>query len=245
MNITLLDWDSRFFKMPVVKIVISKNENITTAETLAYCIQQQYKMLYFFVDCNNYNALEELCKQTGPSISTKLVFSMKCIKQNNKGEGFEGFTLIHKNEIEQNLKKGLLKLAIKAGTFSRFKLDKKIESGLFEEMYSHWINKIINDSDTQIIAIANALPDKKEIIGFLAYKKMTDDFKVEFIAIEKKWQGRGLGNALLKKMMHEANEKNIKQIFVETQMENKVACAFYTACGFNITETIKIFHVHL
>ena len=147
---------------------------------------------------------------------------------------------------QQNLESDLLKLAVEAGSFSRFKIDKKIKAGLFFKMYSLWISKIIKDKkNTRIITAVTTAANQNEVSGFLAYKNTGDNFKIEFISISKNWQGKGIGKALVKTMMQHAIEKNIHYINVETQEENIEACAFYTACGFTISEKMKIFHVHL
>lgn len=247
MEITVLDWDSGFFKMPVAKIVIGKNETIDAAALINTCSQKQFKLVYFFVDANNNTAVAALTKLTGLPLNTKLVFATTDIKSEKLKElPVDVFVAEEQQSKQLNFESDLLKLAIEAGAFSRFTLDTKIEAGLFTKMYSQWVNNIINDKkNTCIITAVTKPPTQNKLCGFLAYKNISNNFKIEFIAIDKEWRGKGIGKSLIKKMMQQATEKKIQQANVETQEENIEACAFYTACGFKITEAVKIFHVHL
>lgn len=247
MEITVLDWDSVFFRKPVAKIVISNNEIIDAIAVLNICSQRHFKLVYLFVDSNNHTAVNEISKLAGLPLNTKIVFTTSTIKL-EKFTNLPGDTFVigEAESKQQNLKSDLLKLAIEAGTFSRFKLDKKIEAGLFIKMYNQWISNIIQDKkNIHIITAFTKSENQNELSGFLAYKITIGKFKIEFIAIDKKWRGKGIGKALVKLLMQHAIERNIRQIFVETQQENIEACAFYTACGFEISEAVKIFHVHL
>lgn len=247
MEITVLDWDSVFFKKPVAKIVIAKNEIVNAAALLNTCRQRLFKLVYLFVDGYNHTAVTELSKLAGLPVNTKIVFTTTAIKlENFKCLPVDTVVIMEARSKQKNLESDLLKLAVEAGAFSRFKKDKKIDAGLFLKMYSLWISNIIKDKkNTRILTAVTTAANQKEVSGFLAYKSTGSNFKIEFIAIDKKWQGKGIGKALVKTMMQQAAEKNIHYINVETQEENIEACAFYTACGFTIAEAIKIFHVHL
>ena len=247
MEITVLDWDSEFFKKPVAKIVIAKNEMVDAAALLNTCRQRLFKLVYLFVDDNNNTAVTELSKIAGLPVNTKIVFTSTTIKlENFKFLPADSVVIGEAGSKQQDLESDLLKLAVEAGSFSRFKLDKKIKAGLFFKMYSLWISKIIKDKkNTRIITAVTTAANQNEVSGFLAYKSIGDTFKIEFISIDKKWRGKGIGKALVKTMIQQAVEKNIHYINVETQEENIEACAFYSACGFTISEKMKIFHVHL
>ncbi len=247
MEITVLDWDSGFFKMPVAKVVIGKNETIDAAALINTCRERQFKLVYFFVDAINNTAVTALTKLTGLPLNTKLVFTTTDIKcEKLKELPVDVFVSGDQKNKQLNFESDLLKLAVEAGAFSRFTLDTKIEAGLFTKMYSQWVNNIINDKKNTCIITAETKPStQNNLCGFLAYKSIGNNFKIEFIAIAKEWRGKGIGKSLVQKMMQQAIEKNIHQANVETQEENIEACAFYTACGFKITEAVKIFHVHL
>jgi ribosomal protein S18 acetylase RimI-like enzyme len=249
MEIVVLNWDTIFFKRVVAKIQIKQNEDIDIFSALNYCRKQGFKLVYVFLSTGNTKVTSKLQQQLGTPINKKLVF----VKSNINSEGFENVSdkkielrRVNDTVIIPQLNKQLLKLAITAGSFSRFKLDEKISESEFKEMYAIWINELIANNDKNKIIIATTVIENTNIIiGFLAYKQIDRTCNIEFIAVSKDWRQKGIGKAMLKRMMEEPDSQNINQISVATQEENIGACKFYFSCGFNVNESNNIYHVHL
>jgi len=248
MEISVLEWDTDFFKKPVAKIEINQNEEVDIIPIIDFCKEQDFKLLYFFVNSSNVIVTNKLLELLGSPINKKLIFISTAVNtQNCNTISGDGITIAEaKKEYGADFQIQLLKLAIKAGSFSRFKLDKKIGEQEFTEMYRLWIFGLVNDYENNRIIIASTVrKNKNAVIGFLAYKFMEESWKIEFISVDEKWQHKGIGGALVKKMMEMASEKSINYITVETQEENIKASNFYSSCGFSVKESVSIYHVHL
>ncbi len=57
---------------------------------------------------------------------------------------------------------------------------------------------------------------------------------IDDIAVDVKFRGRGIGRALIQRVVEWAKEKNFPGIMLETQNNNVAACRLYESCGFTL-----------
>lgn len=247
MEIDVLEWDTDFFKKVVAKITINQNEDVDFNSLFSYCKEHDFKLNYIFVDYHNTIVINKVRQLLGSPINTKITFESETINPENfKTVSGAGISIKPVSKLLPNLKKILLKLALAAGAFSRFKVDKKLSETAFENMYCEWVGRLINDDKgIRIIIASTHMGNEDIIIGFLAYSISDTAFKIEFISVDKEWKKKGIGKALIKNIMEEAMRENIHHITVETQKENVEACNFYSSCGFKVNKLYCIYHVHL
>ena len=63
------------------------------------------------------------------------------------------------------------------------------------------------------------------------YKYQNSDFELQYIAIEDKWQGKGVGRALAKRILTRAS-KSYKKCIVKTLISTPINIKFYEKIGF-------------
>jgi ribosomal protein S18 acetylase RimI-like enzyme len=245
MKISLLEWDSDFFDRPVAKIDIDENELVDMEQAIADCTKQQYKLVYIFVDARNAIMKAKLTAISGPAINEKLILEKKYVEQELVPVvANEACTIVNANALTggQDFRDKIFDLTLKAGSFSRFKLDRELGEQYFVEMYRIWTDAMVNDPHYRIII---AKTNKEDIAGFLSYKITAAGYKIDFVSIDETCKKMGIGKALLHKMFAEIYDGQLTHIVTEIHAANTAALNFFTSNGFTVKEAFEIYHVHL
>jgi len=98
--------------------------------------------------------------------------------------------------------------------------------------FSHpWTHKLFLDSlkSHQCWLILS----QGEPVGHGIISLVLDEANLLNICIKPQYQGRGLGFALLSKLLDEAREKGAKECFLEVRQSHQGAQRLYDRCGFN------------
>lgn len=80
--------------------------------------------------------------------------------------------------------------------------------------------------------------NQKVVVGFLCFSKKKKYFKILWIGVKKRFQGKGVGTNLLNKLIELSKKSNINSIKVETLTEKEdykpyiLTRAFYYRNGF-------------
>lgn len=74
--------------------------------------------------------------------------------------------------------------------------------------------------------------NNSELIGLAAVYFLPDKTFVSNFSIEKQWLGKGISKELMRRVINESKEKNLKCICLEVFKENKRAVSFYSRYGF-------------
>ena len=245
MTVSFLEWDSNFFNRAIAKIDIGENEEVDFNQTIEGCKNQGYKLLYVFVDSRNIAMKAKAVALWGTAINEKIILE----KTDFVGESAEG-KLNDKYSVANaaTISKGsdfydrILALTIKAGAFSRFRLDPKLDTQKFVDMYTIWVNMLINDKDYRVIVVKN---NQDCVIGFLSYKTIEKGYKIDFMSIDESYKQMGIGKALLQKMYEEVIKGEFKYIVTEIHSANTGAFKFFISNDYTVTEAFEIYHLHL
>ena len=181
----------------------------------------------------------------GTAINEKVVLEKTdFVTAAKKGIVNNNYTVVNAADIitEENFYDKILELTIKAGAFSRFKLDEKLGDEYFLRMYRIWVEALINDKDYRIIL---AKSNDGKIIGFFSYKLIGDGYRIEFMSIDEAYKKMGIASALLQKMYEEISREELGYIVTEIHAPNTGVYNFFTSHGFTVKEITEIYHVHL
>ena len=107
------------------------------------------------------------------------------------------------------------------------------------EVQNNFLNSAYNDEsmkqrlERSILYVAEV--DGK-VVGFANYSPVRDGGNVELAAIylNPKFQGKGIGTALLQQAINEL--EGTKEIYINVEKENKIGMTFYKAKGFEIVK---------
>lgn len=224
MKVKVLAWDSHFFNKKIG--VIEGGEEIGIFSDI-----ESFDLLYVkqivdkFIEIDNFK----------PTYTeTKVVFSKSMSKNNYP---LNNFIFSAFNTIEN--KKQIYKLAFESGKYSRFKLDDNFDQLEFEALYKTWVDNSFAKEFSDAILVYK---EKNSILGFITYKVLEDYAIIGLLGVCDKHQGKGIGCALLNAVESELSNKQIKELRIPTQLQNKQACGFYVKSGYNIIEKTIIKH---
>lgn len=73
-----------------------------------------------------------------------------------------------------------------------------------------------------------------EVIGYICAWQVADEIHLLKIAVAGKWRRKGLGSALLKKLIALARESGVSLVYLEVRDSNVAAIKFYEKHGFRV-----------
>jgi dTDP-4-amino-4,6-dideoxy-D-galactose acyltransferase len=219
-------WDSNFFKIKIGEVT-----NISD-KILSQMILENYDLIYIFLKKPNIEASNEFLKETNAKIvDSKVIFKKNISSIEENVNLFEFNSTDSFNQIE--------KLSLESGHKSRFKLDLNFEKGKFEELYKLWIQKSIEKDEIKVFVYRK----NNKLGGFVTVEIKEGIGTIGLIAVDKSLRGHGIGRKLVNQVETFLVKSKVNVLEVATQLDNFGACAFYNNLGFEIKETINIYHL--
>jgi dTDP-4-amino-4,6-dideoxy-D-galactose acyltransferase len=223
MRIKPLDWDSNFFNKKIGLLDLSYDSNFSE-------IQNDFDLIYVVSD--QYIAIEiPDYKQTYSE--NKIVFSKKIVQKNESTD----VTIF--SELEDSPRKDLYELAFESGKFSRFRLDPNFHQTEFEKLYKKWVDNSFNKDYADAVMVYK---EQNKVMGFVTYKVWDTYATIGLIAVCSKHQGRGIGRKLIQYVEMELANQSVDELRIPTQLQNEMACLFYTKMGYEIIENKILKH---
>lgn len=163
---------------------------------------------------------------------TRVIFAKQLVRQYAEQQNIRSVSVNDDINI-------LYELAYESGKFSRFKLDERFGQHNFEKLYRAWVDNSLSHrfADDVIVFTENNV-----LKGFATYKVYAGFAGIGLIAVDPGMQGKGIGKKLLDHIESILVSKEVTELRIPTQLENKAACAFYTRQNYKIAETIYIKH---
>lgn len=115
----------------------------------------------------------------------------------------------------------------------------KLASDTLPERYNPSLFSYFYEAHPETFIIAEL---NHKIIGFLVGIPLNNTLKILMIAVSTKNRKQKIGTNLIKQIINEAKNKNIKKIELEVKTDNKTATEFYKNQGFKITNKITKFY---
>lgn len=77
-----------------------------------------------------------------------------------------------------------------------------------------------------------AITDSAPVAGYIVARETAGELHINNVAVRSEYRRRGIGVALLGRILHEAGRRNAKAAFLEVRSANLAAQALYEKCGF-------------
>jgi ribosomal protein S18 acetylase RimI-like enzyme len=81
-------------------------------------------------------------------------------------------------------------------------------------------------------SFAYIMKNKSKDIGYFAFRIVNNNCELDYIAIDKDYQGKGFGKLLLNKIISLSEKMKLKSIKLFVRLSNKKAISLYTQYGF-------------
>lgn len=232
--IKYLAWDSNFLGFKVGSV--SQLNTETLEQELENTKSENYKLIYLFAEADCFLSEDLLRKYNGKLVDRKVQYVQKL--SDLPVFNYQQTNRYTKTEVSDEL----LQLAYESGKYSRFKLDKNFTPEVFVDMYKLWIKNSVNGQMADRIYVVE---QDNKITAMVTLKAESDTLHIGLIATAIESQGKGYGKQLITRTKQTAIELGLKHIEVPTQYDNKQACRFYEACGFQKKSITNIYHFWL
>lgn len=131
-------------------------------------------------------------------------------------------------KARRNDLKKLKKITSGAYSLGRIFNDPSISKNIANKFYVKWIeNSILGD----VADLVLVWEEKEDILGYVTLQKKG---KISLVCVSKKARGGGIAKRLINASFDIFKKWGIKNIVVETQMDNIPALRVYQNCGFKI-----------
>jgi len=104
-------------------------------------------------------------------------------------------------------------------------------------MAAHWnpaqyASLFAADAPLRIALTAREDTEDSEIVGFLVASRPSDDCELENIVVDEGHKNRGIGTALLRRLLSEAEAAGASSVILEVRESNAPARRLYESVGF-------------
>jgi len=137
----------------------------------------------------------------------------------------------------------LKRLAGLSFIYSRFYWDRNFKKRVVKKFYEKWLLNSFKDEKNHRLLVATL---NKQIVGFLDCKVLKINKRkigiIDLIAVDKHYQGKGVGKSLLLTGFNYFQKRKIKEVYAETEEDNLSAQKLYESLGMKVIAFKKSFH---
>ena len=233
--ITILDWDSKFWKKKICFIGPKKLTESIVFRCKKFIKKNKVDMVQFLSNCHESESVK---------IAEKNNFGFKDIritleKKVDKKKKIKLNKSISLRKAKLTDFKFIKPIARESYLDSRYYFDEFFSVNRVKNFYEGWLKKaILGTFDDLCLLICY----KKKPVGFCTIKIRTPNAIIGLFSISSKYQGKGFSKILLKYLNYEMKKDNIKKITVVTQGRNYSALKAYQNVNFKISRTELWYH---
>lgn len=234
-DFSLLEWDTRFFGYKIAKIVVSQDSKAQIDQTVSILKSEDFKLAYIFVSPEDDNSNNSIKACSGQLVDEKVTYSYSIDE-----------TVIYKVDDyivvynEDTASTELIELTLQSGAYSRFKIDPNFRNNEYVTLYKEWINKSVAREIADQVLVYK---EEDHILGFITLRIAEGQGTIGLLAVDENSRGKSIGKKLLTSSFAYFQNNRITRIEVVTQRGNQIACRFYEACGFNVSEIVNVYHL--
>jgi dTDP-4-amino-4,6-dideoxy-D-galactose acyltransferase len=230
-EITHLVWDSDFFGFSVGK-VRQTSRTVDADELLQFMRLNRLTLLYWHTP---YRLPLEFEKH--------FILTQVTLEKPLNSSHISPSTLITEQPESYGRKAAdpqLRQLAYQAGWSSRFQVDRKIEKSQFRKLYDIWLERsCLREIADEVLVTTSG----EAISGFVTLKVKEEVTKIDLIAVDEKYRGKGVGGVLMNYSEAYALAHGSKALKVVTQSRNEAALRLYAKHGMEIVDTQHWYHI--
>jgi ribosomal-protein-alanine N-acetyltransferase len=115
-------------------------------------------------------------------------------------------------------------------------------ASFFRPTSREWYAKELQRPDVCYIYVVRTA--EVPVAGFCAFWRIADQIHINNLAIRPELRGRGLGRALLDRVLHEADTMAAPSATLEVRRSNAAALRLYERAGFRVTGVRPNYYTH-
>ncbi len=222
----VLQWDSDFFGVSVGRLSVEAESPI---KSVVQAIQSStFDVVYLFVSNPTSVTLIQYPDFVLP-VDVRVVYQRDLVLRQDRALPMP----YHGAATSE-----LLELAYACGHESRFRVDERFRMH-FRRLYETWMKRSLDRTicDEVFVEVVGA-----ESVGFITVSAKEGCGCVGLLAVSEECRGKGVGGRLLCAAEAWSLANGMSRIRVPTQRSNEIACRFYERSGYDIAETVAVFH---
>jgi dTDP-4-amino-4,6-dideoxy-D-galactose acyltransferase len=244
-----LDWECSHFGYPVARLAGSDLDHAGLASNLRLARREGIRLVVWPAPDEYEAPLELLGEFNGALVDRKATFSrpLAIDPENHPGPACQRRSLIVPYTL-RTATRGLIELAIAAGTYSRFRVDPHFSPASFEAMYRQWIERSVSGTlaDRVLVAPRNARDSvHNELAGMITLSESHGVATIGLIAVAADSRGQGIGSALMDSAHLWMQLRKAREAKVVTQLANLPACHLYERSGYRLVGIEHYYHFWL
>lgn len=232
---SLLDWDTKFFGYKIARIFVSQDSKAQIDQTISMLRLEDFKLAYFFVSPEDDTSNDSIKACSGQLVDEKVTYSYSIDEQTIFK--VDDYIVRYNEDI---VTQELTQLALQSGVYSRLRIDPNFSKREYENLYKEWIKKSVTKEVADQVLVYK---HDDHILGFITVKIAEGHGTIGLLAVDEKSRGKSIGKKLLTSSFAYFKNNDITTIEVVTQRANQIACRFYEACGFNLSEIVNVYHL--
>ncbi len=140
----------------------------------------------------------------------------------------------------------LAELAISAGVYSRFHVDRHFTDERFEAMYRRWIERSVTGEMADIVLVVPR--DHRDgavgqgLGGMITLSESGGVASIGLVAVATAVRGTGIGSALMHAAHRWMQHRGASEAQVVTQLANLPACRLYERSGYRLSRVQHYYH---
>lgn len=233
----LLEWDSRFFGIPVARLIVPPRDPGALEGGLQDLGRRGVRLVYL----HSSHALPEIDAQRlgGVLVDAKTTYVWEVTALDPAETVLVDGVRPLSNEMPMS---EIEEIAVQAGEFSRFFIDDRIPKGKAAELYRIWLARSLNREIADEVFV---ILEDGRVVGLVTLGKNRDRGDIGLLAVRAAARGKGHGTTLVRNAQRWFGSQGFALAQVVTQGTNRAACNLYSRCGFHIDSVEHIYHFWL
>ena len=227
----LMDWDSEFFGFKIAQVeknFLLTGSRETCLKGLATAdIDMAYYTSDFPLDMNSEGSYDFRLVSKRVQIKKELSFGLPL---------HDNIDFYH----EQKPDSDLVRLAHRAGNFSRFLSDPKICPKKVKELYEIWITKSVEKKMASEVLVYK---EKGQVKGFVTLIFDPPHGQTPLFAVSPDSEGKGISFSLMRAADSVLYQNGCSYYTSATQADNKAAVTIFRRHGFEIGPVVYVYHL--
>jgi dTDP-4-amino-4,6-dideoxy-D-galactose acyltransferase len=246
-RVTRLAWESEHFGFPVGRIGDPALDKRGLGEALVAARAEGYRLIVWSTtrDVSLSDAL--LGKFAGAHVDAKTTF----VRSLGETERHSGSAEMQERGRRQGALiepytgatagDDLIRLALAAGVYSRFRVDPRCPREKFESLYRLWIERSVRHELADEVLAARMSPESPAC-GMITLTMSEAVGSIGLIAVDDQVRGQGVGRALVEAGLDWMRSRGAREARVVTQGANEPACRLYRRSGFAVGRVEQVYH---
>jgi dTDP-4-amino-4,6-dideoxy-D-galactose acyltransferase len=233
-------WDSQHFGFRVARIKEPELGEPELRQSLCAAREEKNRLVYWSADPRIEVSQSILREFHGLLVDRKATFRKTLVWAEPDSDSWVSGHIVEHPRSEPG--SDLVRLAISAGAYSRFRRDPRVSEESFQRLYEIWINRSVKGELADMVLVADRGTVLDDPVGLITLSLAGRQGLIGLIAVDESARGCGIGSKLIRAAHRWLLSHGVRNVEVVTQLDNQIACRFYEKCGYTRDELQHVYH---